>query len=214
VTWYRLLDRSTFRIRGAAFHGYTWHDPDRVLLADGSEADGPLVRHEMLHALLGPNGHPPEFFGSRCGGVVNCNGQCAEDVRTIEPPPDATVIAASDLMVSLRTAPVTPSQSLNGGWFALIVEAVNPHPVPVWVTLEPTGPESPLGKTFGFDAGPGNDTYTWADELRIAFQPGETKRLAFDLWGPPGSSWADEVHLVRGFFGSNVTQPITLRLVP
>jgi hypothetical protein len=40
---------------------------------------GALVRHEMLHDLLGRGDHPAEFFQRRCGAVVYCNAECRAD---------------------------------------------------------------------------------------------------------------------------------------
>lgn len=41
-----------------------------IVLAEPFVTDSFLVRHEMLHDLLGRVDHPPDFFVQACGGVV------------------------------------------------------------------------------------------------------------------------------------------------
>jgi hypothetical protein len=38
-----------------------------------------IVRHEMLHDLLGRGDHPAEYFQRRCAAVVACNEACRAD---------------------------------------------------------------------------------------------------------------------------------------
>jgi hypothetical protein len=38
----------------------------RIVLAGNYAGSELVVRHEMLHALLGRGGHPPEYFENRC----------------------------------------------------------------------------------------------------------------------------------------------------
>ncbi|HEY0779780.1 MAG TPA: hypothetical protein VGD56_17565, partial [Gemmatirosa sp.] len=54
--------------------GYYSPASNRIVLADTAALDGATIRHEMLHALLGPAvaGHPRAQFLGRCAGVVHC----------------------------------------------------------------------------------------------------------------------------------------------
>ena len=56
---------------------------DRIVLAGANDgtAAGDLVRHEMLHAILGSGvaGHPRDMFVGRCAGVVVCVAECLTD---------------------------------------------------------------------------------------------------------------------------------------
>ena len=211
VSWYSLPGQDSFRVWGTEFRGYTWRDPKRVLLADGVGTDGHLVRHEMLHAILGVGGHPALFFGDRCAGVVTCGTGCAVEAKLEAPPREARSIPVSGLEVSVRVVPNDPSQTLFGGWFAVVIEARNPYGEAVWVDLEPLSPGSPRAKTFGFDSG--SDEYVWSDSLRMGFLPNQARRYAFDIYAP-GSSWVDGERELRGFFNTNVTLPTNVRVAP
>lgn len=87
----------------------------RILLADGRELDGFLVRHEMLHAVLaehGVSGHPKSFFERHCGGVVSCSGRCADEVAgPSDGQSNAFPIQTEDVEVSARMVPVSYSSS-------------------------------------------------------------------------------------------------------
>jgi hypothetical protein len=82
VRWFVLPGMTSVPGTDGAVGSYS-HAGNHVLLADGFERDGSLVRHEMLHALLrGTRGHPRDFFVERCGGVVGCGAECLEDAGT------------------------------------------------------------------------------------------------------------------------------------
>ena len=54
--------------------------PRQHRTAATAKVENPLVvRHEMLHELLGRGDHPAEYFQRRCGSVVICNEVCRED---------------------------------------------------------------------------------------------------------------------------------------
>jgi hypothetical protein len=44
-----------------------WESNGRIYLAAGAVMDEQVVRHEMLHALIGRPGHPDPPFGKGCG---------------------------------------------------------------------------------------------------------------------------------------------------
>lgn len=67
ITWYA-VSGSAFSVSGGSAVGLTRILPWRtdVVLARAHVADELVVRHEMLHALLGRGGHPPVYFEERC----------------------------------------------------------------------------------------------------------------------------------------------------
>lgn len=69
VQWYVVPDAQTFATDAGEKVGLWTHSSAgvRIIIA-GNYADNELVvRHEMLHALLDREGHPPEYFQTRCG---------------------------------------------------------------------------------------------------------------------------------------------------
>ena len=71
VQFYRIPNASTIPDNTYGEVAAYWSPAsNRIVLADFYEMQGKLVRHEMLHALLRVNGHPPEYFQGRCAGVV------------------------------------------------------------------------------------------------------------------------------------------------
>ena len=70
VTWYAVPNVTTFPYRGQEDYGYWWATHD-IVIAGGSISDSMVVRHEMLHDLLGTGTHPDEYFLYKCWGVVD-----------------------------------------------------------------------------------------------------------------------------------------------
>lgn len=68
VAWYIVPDAETFDSKSGPKVGLWSHSGEgvRIVLA-GNYVDNELVvRHEMLHALLDREGHPAEYFETRC----------------------------------------------------------------------------------------------------------------------------------------------------
>ena len=79
VSWFVVPGRTSFTYGTGQYDGYWWNGVHWILLA-GEKVDNPLVvRHEMLHELLGRGDHPAEYFQRRCAAVVICNEECRED---------------------------------------------------------------------------------------------------------------------------------------
>lgn len=78
VRWYVVPNVRRFHVPGAGWVGaYYQGAPQRIVLAGEEAMDGPVVRHEMLHALLDDAvGHPPALFQGRCAEVVSCRQEC------------------------------------------------------------------------------------------------------------------------------------------
>jgi len=79
VHWFVVPNRTSFVYRDGQYDGYWWDDVHWILLAGDKVANGMIVRHEMLHELLGRGDHPAEYFQRRCGAVVICNETCQTD---------------------------------------------------------------------------------------------------------------------------------------
>jgi hypothetical protein len=76
VSWFVVPDRTAFSYRDARYNGYWWDGVHWILLAGEQVSNGSIVRHEMLHELLGRGDHPPEYFQGRCASLVACEELC------------------------------------------------------------------------------------------------------------------------------------------
>ena len=219
VHWYLQPDVETLQIPGdhdQQYGGYWWAIGNRILLTEKAVTDGWLVRHEMLHALIGRAGHPRGQFFDRCGGIVTCAGDCQREAGSGPPPgADAAEIDATELDVSVSVVP-SPSFGLHehGGWFAYVVTATNPRPAPVWVRVRRPRPDARSAATFGFVEGPAVWSYAYTTEPRIAFGPGQTKRYTYDRAAITGHVYRAGPHEVRGFFNSDTTPPASFTILP
>jgi hypothetical protein len=79
VRWFVVPESDSFTYRGGRYDGYWWDEVHWITLASAKVQAGAIVRHEMLHDLLGRGDHPAEFFQRRCGTVVYCNQDCRAD---------------------------------------------------------------------------------------------------------------------------------------
>lgn len=221
VHWYVQPDVETLSIPGdhdKQYGGYWWAIGNRVLLTEKAVTDGWLVRHEMLHVLIGRAGHPRGDFVDRCGGIVTCTGECRREAGPdSQPSVDAVEIDATELDVTVSVVP-SPTFGLheNGGWFAYVVTATNPRPEAVWVRVQRPRPDARGAATFGFVEGPTVWSYAWTAEPRIAFGPRQTKRYTYDRAVITGSGHAYKAgaHEVRGFFNSDTTPPASFTILP
>lgn len=68
ISWYS-GEGFPIQVGDRLYYGIWWQEGNRIAVQDPE--DGPTVRHEMLHALLGVVGHPPEMFVARCGSLVH-----------------------------------------------------------------------------------------------------------------------------------------------
>jgi hypothetical protein len=210
VRWYVVPEAHDFVVDGKRYQGYTWTEGNRIVLADGLRLDGTLVRHEMLHALVG-RGHSARFFRDQCGGIVACAADCAADVgEPYNAPTAAPLVSPSELQLTMATTPEVIPSGADGGWGTVVVSVKNPHPFPVWVRLDELAPGYGASRTFGFelyyaegDHGPGSPVYTYTETDRVAFRAGETRRYAFDFHAWPGLR-------ICGWYNSVQTDLVTL----
>lgn len=208
VRWYVIPGVNEFHFGGEAAGGLWWPDSNRIVIAEGFLKNGPLVRHEMLHALGQFVGHPPKYFRDKCGGIVSCGGHgCLEEAGPLPDPPMTSLhVNPADMQVAVSVSP-TVYTTTNGGWVVITVSVTNPRPVPVWVKLTPLGTSAP---TFGFSLEPSYRGAQTARSTLMGFAPGETKRASFDLQiGALGAISAGS-YAVRGVFNSDTTQAVFL----
>jgi hypothetical protein len=159
--------------------GSWWPVTNQITLAGNAVLDGRLVRHEMLHALLGTGQHPYEYFGHRCGGIVACAGPCATTVRASAPqvPDGAPVLHASALRAHIE-APDTVWREAAGGWVMVFVSVQNPLGRTAVLRLA-SSPGVNETRGFGYRMGPegGQELLPAAP---IVLEPHGVLRRAFD----------------------------------
>src|SRR5699024_2935350 len=96
VRWYR-VPGWTVPVNGEAAAAFWTTGGNQIVIADELVEDGEVVRHEMLHALLGERGHPTEPFLTSCASVLSC-GRVCEPWHA--PRPDYVVLPPDFLDVS------------------------------------------------------------------------------------------------------------------
>jgi hypothetical protein len=219
VDWYVVPGTTNLPGTHGEYQGEWFVQGNRISLASAVQFDGALVRHEMLHALLGVDGHPRSEFLDRCAGTVVCEYECIHDAGAFpDPPAETPVVSTGTLQIGVQIEPDPASASSYDGYFGLVVTAHNPADHDVIVRLPPYGDDN-LGVGFlyllGSDSTNGVGTFAPAyDPQTTFFRAGETKRQIFDLRIgdvhdgniPPGN------YLVQGSFGGHdgPFQPITL----
>lgn len=202
VSWYDVPGSATVEYPGDEVSGYWSAASNRIVLAGTVTLSGDVVRHEMLHALLrNVKGHPREYFLDRCAGVVSCASSCVKDAG---PGPNVDVttterVTADVLKLFVSVVPASPSSSVDGGVFTVIVTATNPNSHPIFVTAASLLNQSFFCTLFR-DAGDGiAATVDVLDSSGRYFAAGETKRQYFDF-------------SIGNFFGGHTAPPGTYRL--
>jgi hypothetical protein len=214
ISWYDA--RGTLRDpeTGEPVLGYWSKASNRIVLSSDATLRGGLIRHEMLHALIGGNGHPRGQFLERCGGIVDCDDQCIiEGGPPPTLPPNAIDAAPDSLTVAVSVSPNAGEQS--DCCFMVIVTATNPtdHTLTIVLPLR-----SALSRTFAFKivspAGPGLSRSELARDPEVTvFYPHESKQQVFDFvvgdkfdvdTVPPDS------YTVQGGYGGRYSEPVSL----
>jgi hypothetical protein len=76
VEWFVVPGAQWFNYRGGRYDGLWWSHYHWIALAEARVNDSLVVRHEMLHDLLGRADHPPAYFRQACAAVVSCGVGC------------------------------------------------------------------------------------------------------------------------------------------
>jgi len=213
IHWFVVPNATTFEVRGEQYSGY-WFGDNSIVIASRQLLSGQLVRHEMLHALIGP-GHSRAFLDA-CGGVVACEEECLTEAGGL-PVLDSTASAApvSTLQTELQVQPANPSLSGDSGWVALSVLVHTPKEANVRATLAPIPGVPSYSATFGYDVASCQSTctgsmgsYFFVAGTVYDFTRGATRRYVFDVRLAPGT------HVVRGIFNVDTTVAATFIVRP
>jgi hypothetical protein len=200
ISWYHAADPSGLLYGGREYGGLYFSDGHRILLDRQLMFDGSTVRHEMIHALAAPNGHPSALFHESCAHLQQCIGcERPESARGV--PPGAPEFNALALDVSIVAQPDFISASASDRWYRLVVSAHNPRDEAVWIRL-------PDDVSFLFIEVGKYGSAALTDEPRWAFRPRETRSYTFDLRDSAG------VYRFYGNFGGKRSDTITVTIAP
>ena len=215
VEWYSVP--GPLFLNGEAVSAYWSAGSNRIILSGEVIDDGQVVRHEMLHALLGDKGHSRGDFLERCAGYVTCSSQCVADAGPAPVVP-ATVprVSPSALEVTMAIEPNVVRASVNSGYFTVTVRARNPAGNPVFVVLP--GDSDPLPVSFAsqlLGPSPEMQTVLVRDAAVASFAAGETKVHAFDFFVDNQGSLPRHIfpglYTVRGTFGGHNAPTLSLQ---
>jgi hypothetical protein len=191
------------QVRGRQVSGYWSSASNRIVLAGDAHLIGPVVRHEMAHALTRSTRHSRELFLERCGGVLHCGSECLLEAGDAGgPDPRAVRVEPDFLQVSAALTPADPSLPGGDGFLIMTVTARNPAAHPIVVSLR-AGQRAFFYELKGAGENrlggpaPSDPAITW-------FEPGETKRHLFDFRIPPDAgpgAWKGE-YIFRGGYGT------------
>ena len=181
ITWYQ-VPGSSVNLDGKDVSGYWSRASNSIVLASDEVLGGAIVRHEMLHALVRQPGHSREYFLNRCGGVVACASACVADAGPA-PQIDPSIVHVSSDVLHLRVSvePASPSSSIDGGVFAIIVTATNTNPYPIVVDPNPSAGNYGFFYTFLGRSGGITGTGGALDSSVRFYVSGETKSQYFDF---------------------------------
>jgi hypothetical protein len=210
VTWYQVPNTDFVRLRGKNVGAYWAPVSNSIVLAGNGLMQGDFVRHEMLHAVLRKGGHPYADFIQRCGGAVTCAGDCVTEAGA-GPNPDTVSLKlpADSLVLSVSTQPQPPSETVDDGYFTIVISAKNPRTVPVAVILDLTNPGFSYN-LFG-PQGSFGESESVVDRGRSVFAAGETRVKYFDLRIGPFTQAvqhavvAGSYTIIGGFSGKRIT---------
>lgn len=201
VTWYEVPAGVPFELDGERVSAYWSAGSNRIVISASVYDHGPVIRHEMLHALLGSKGHSRRDFLEDCLGYVTCTSKCVTDAG---PPPvvPASVprVTPTALEVTMTIAPSVVRSTVDDGYFTLTVQARNPAGNPVFVLL-PILTFSDLPSSFSYQfSGPSGefDFLPVFDDGVQSFAAGETKVHAFDFFAD--NNGALKGHLFPGLY--------------
>ena len=217
IRWYR-VPGSEFTRDGRPVAGYAYRYANRVVIAEASIEQGPMVRHEMLHMILREGGHPRSQFLDACASVVPCQGICVNDAGAWQRPPGDYVVLLPDSLDVKSSARLLPPEPDGQRWLSLEVTVTNPR---ARATVVAAPDDSLTPPTFGYDLrGPaggisGGEVAT--DSSTLFFRPFETKNWLFEFRvaaGPGDRDLTPGEYLVRGGYARRWSEYETLAIPP
>jgi len=181
VRWYEVPAADTFDLKGEYVSGAWYAEGNRIAIASDYVDYGPLVRHEMLHALLHYGGHPRDQFLGSCGDIVTCVSECVVDAGG---PPHfftrAAFVAPTAVAVTTLVIPSPVSVSIDSGYFTVTVEVTNESPHPV----RAVAPLAMARVGIRFSGTGGGETLQLSDStvpFARAGTAGSTRRYVYDV---------------------------------
>jgi len=209
VQWYQVPATTTFAVAGSGPANGAWYSNGNiVVLAGDSAQSGQVVRHEMLHSLIGPvSGHPAQYFYTKCGGIVACATNCATEALAAVPTvdPASPLVDASTVQLQATTEPASFATARSIGWLTLVVKATNTGANGVRVRLPRLTPGSLSGPLFGYSYN-GSGRFDLTNDAVLYLPAGATRQRAFDI----RVSLLDTSARLRGAFAAESTVVITL----
>ena len=215
---YYSVPTGTLRYDGTRIAGLTVFDFGFVTIlldADFVRGLGDVVRHEMLHAVLGPGyGHPREYFLERCAGIVPCAGDCLVEGG---PWPLATeadaLLDPSRLALDISVTPSVVSVSRDSGYVAFTVSARWDGTTAVRVPLRTDG--MLRGGAFWYTAeGVGGASVLFNNDTTVSFAPGQTQRFVFTQRIYPSDRVIPSSSSAIGGVSSGASPPVQFQIVP
>ena len=197
VQWYRVPGMG-FLHEGQEVSGFWASRTNRIVLADEVIEQGPVVRHEMLHALLQTTGHPRSQFLGACASVLTCRNVCVEDAGRWHPPQENYVVVPSESLEVASGIELRPPEADGQRWLALEVSVRNP----VGRAAIVAAPGDSLTRyTFGVSlrgsSGGISGSQKAADSSTLFFEPFETKRWLYEF---KVASDLSEFHVIPGSY--------------
>lgn len=152
VSWYRTVAGAPLIINGKSGAGAWFRSGNRIALANES---GPVVRHEMLHAILQDGLHPGEVFAGRCGSYVAFEGTDLYQISAADTVDALTIHDGSALEVSVTLYRPHEQILSYDGSVLLLVRVTNRGPSG-WMNI----PNSILAHVEDQDNGEAQVVYT------------------------------------------------------
>lgn len=183
-----------------------------IVLTGRSVGLGPLVRHEMLHALLRDGLHRRSAFIDACGGVVSCGMVCTQEAGVpLAPTPDMALMDPERMRIDVDLVPSTTSLAMGTeGCVTIVVSATNSQARPVRAFVV-----NQLSQGFSWmveGVGAGADNRGEEAEY-VAFEAGGTRRYTFDC-PQPFTELSPGDFGVRGSFTGLSSEGVVLTVVP
>jgi len=204
-------------VRGETAAGAWFVFGNRIAIVNTWSDIGPVVRHEMLHAILGKGEHPSEYFRDKCGDEID-NAGIWQLPSTLD---DAVPLSPYALEADAVLFPARPSLTAYNGRVTIVVRVRNPSDMNAY--LEP-GWNWDAHCSFGFMLSSVSEPQRmkWdcaglqaSEDGRTYFRPGETRRMVFEVLPTYGGRpFPAEQVTLTAIVADNLRRTTTLVLLP